>query len=129
MADYNVTISETLRLFGVQPSDKWAEYNWSAFLWGEGTNKVLASALSVVSESQTFTDDLTTAAEFNRQVDEALTLSGAPSSEVLRDGNGYVYVFPSAASDGEDRDPVDWASGTTAPGTWSSQAAASTTWS
>jgi hypothetical protein len=129
MADYNVTVVESLRLFGVQPSDKWQQYNWNAFLWGEGTNAVLASASPLIAESQSFTDDLTTAAEFNRQVDEAITLSGAPSSEVLRDGNGYVYVFPSAASDGEDRDPVDWASGTTASATWSSQAAASTTWS
>jgi hypothetical protein len=129
MANYNVTVVESLRLFGVQPSDKWQEYNWNAFLWGEGTNAVLASASPVIAESQAFSDDLTTAAQFNRTVDESLALSGAPSSEVLRDGNGYIYVFPSDATDGEDRDPVDWSSNATGSGAWSSQAAASTTWS
>lgn len=129
MADYNVTVSETLALFGVQPTNKWSEYNWNAFLWGEGNNAVLASAELLISETQAIADSETTATDFNRTVEETVSVSGSPSSEVLRDGNGYLYVFPNDATNGEDRDPVTWASSATAPGTWSSQAAASTTWS
>lgn len=129
MTAFNITISERLNLFGGAPSDKWSEYNWNAFLWGEGTNKTLASAQILLTDSQPLTDALTTETQFNRTVSETLAVAGAPSSEVLRDGAGYVYVFPSNATDGEARDPVDWTSGTTAQGSWTSQTAGSTPWS
>lgn len=130
MTNFNVTVAERLNLFGVAPSDKWNEANWAAFIWGEGTNKVLVRYVALLGNDQiTATDTLSASAQFNRTVSETIPLEGAPSSEVLTDGSGYAHVFPSGATDGEDRDPVSWSSGAAGSGSWTSQAAASTSWS
>jgi hypothetical protein len=128
VANHTQTVSESLRFFGVAPSNKWNEYNWNAFLWGEGTNKVPVDVQALLnSDTITFTDF-----EFLVQakvIGESLSLAADPSSEFLTDGSGYTYVFPSDATDGEARDPVSWASAATGSGSWTSQAAATTSWS
>lgn len=62
-------------------------------------------------------------------IDNTITATEDMARETLGDSNGYSYVFPSGATNLEDRDDVTWTSGTTAAASWSSQAAGSTTWS
>ncbi len=127
MASHAITISESLRLFGVAPADKWNEYNWNAFLWGQGTNKVPVDVVTLRSETLTATDALSIQAEATFV--ELLTVSAGPTSEVLTDGSGYYYVFTDGATDGEDRDPVSWSSSTAGSASWTSQAVTTTSWS
>jgi hypothetical protein len=127
MADFDITISESLRLFGVAPADKWNEYNWNAFLWGEGTNKIVTESEVPIADSLVLTGAVATEAEI--MFAELLALSCGPTSEVLLDGNGYYYVFTDGATNGEDRDPVAWSSASAGSGSWTSQAVSTTSWS
>ncbi len=128
MADFNTTVSETLRVFGVAPSDKWNQYNWNAFVWGEGTNKVTANPTVAITAGSISPSDAV-AVQPQIGVMETLTLAGAPASEVLQDSAGYTYVFPSNADDGEERDPVSWSSAAAGSNSWTSGTVTSTTWS
>ncbi len=128
MTDFSTMVVESIRCFGVQPSDKWNQYNWNAFLWGEGTNQVLASETVLIAETENLSDAITQIG-IAKVIAETLASTGSPTSEVLRDGAGYLYVFPNNATNGEDRDPVTWTSSTVSTASYTCQAAASTTWS
>jgi hypothetical protein len=129
MADYSQTVVEGLRVFGGAPTNQWEAYNWNAFTWGEGNNAFIANPLVLISDSQSLAQTDEVQAAFFAAVAEAITTGMVPTSEVLTDGSGYSYVFPNNTTDGEERDPVSWASGAAGSTSWSSGTAGSTDWS
>lgn len=127
MADFTITISNAVRTFGPAPSDKWAEYNWNAFLWGEGTNGLSTRTLKLISES--VTTDTTVSKSQQHVISNSISPTADMGSETLYDTNGYYHVYPNDTTELEDRDYPTWAQGSGGVTTWTRQAASSTTWS
>jgi hypothetical protein len=127
MAEFNATVSETLRVFGVAPSNKWGDYAWNAFLWGEGTAQVPVYVFTGVSESQS-SGDSTDSTVF------VVVSEGCSPSLVLEhvnvlDEQGYYHVFPDRTTDGEGRDTPSWSSGAVTSASWTRASLSAPTWS
>lgn len=127
MATHVVTIANSLRVFGIAPTDNWAAWNWNAFLWGEGTADLGITFIKMIQNS--VTPDTAIGKTFTKMIENAMAVAADMSSERLYTGNGWAYVYPDRTTEAEGRDFVTWASGATASGSWSSQAVAATTWS
>src|SRR3990167_3845174 len=100
MAELETTISENINVFGVAPSNKWNEYNWGAFLWGEGTNKVKTEDDARISDSNTGLSDAIKGNP-DARLSDAVSPTSDLSSETLQDSEGYFYVFQSNTTQGE----------------------------
>lgn len=145
MAQFNATISERLNIFGLSPSDKWAEYNWGSFKWGEGTNQIPTGILAAVAVSAAVTHGV--GLGVGLAVAETETLSSdAPASPVIPisetqgsssglddinvlDAAGYYYVFPDRTTDGEQAETITWASATAASPVWVASGVSQASWS
>ncbi len=148
MADHTKNLTNPVRTFGGGPASLWNAYNWNAFNWGEGTAEFTHSVVHVYSNSQpatsavgskqvlhyaeaqtvTPTDAYAKAPTFNMPAN-AVTVSGDNSNETLQDGAGYSYVFPSNATNLEDRDDVTWTPAAEPTSSWTSATEAATVWS
>lgn len=114
-------------MFGLAPTNAWNAWNWDEFLWGEGTADMPIIFTKVVDSTVTPDDDIVKYQ--TKVIDSDLSISGDMQSEELMDANGYSYVYPSNASDLEDRDPTTWSQGSNSTASWSTGVATSTTWS
>lgn len=154
MANFSKTISNVVNAFGAAPSDKWAEYNWNAFKWGDGTNdlQVLINHFSI-DNTVTFDTAYTLFPGYNRTLsiansllpDTTMVLSPGYNStlsianvlapvadmysESMQDGSGYYYVIPSDTTNFENRATPTYVAGTPGSTAWTSMAASSTSWS
>ena len=127
MAALTITVTSTVRCFGVAPSNKWNAYNWNAFIWGEGTADLPVVFGKLITNAQASDTALTK--QPYKLISESISSSGETSSERLRDGAGYSYVFPNNTTDAEERDIPSWAAGAAGSTSWSSQAVTTTAWS
>ena len=127
MADYTITISESLNVFGPAPSDKWSEYNWNAFKWGEGTNIVLLGVGAVLSDTPTLSDAFSALTDVS--LSDSITPSDAVTNETLTDSNGYTYVFTGNTTNAVNRASTTYTQQTSTAPVWTSGTGASTTWS
>jgi hypothetical protein len=126
MADYNVTLSNTLNVFGGSPSSKWGDMLWGEN-WGEGSEDLPVDIEKVLSESLSL--DSSVSKEPEKVISEQVTVTSETTYEDLRDGNGYYYVFPKPTTDAEQRNLTTWTEATEDTETYTSQAATTTTWS
>lgn len=129
MADLTITISESLNVFGPAPSNKWNEYNWNAFFYGEGNNAIAVSYEFLNSETLTPSDAFTTVSDFEYSFSETLTPSEAVSGERLSDPDGYSYIFTGGTTNAASATVAPYTSGTFGTGTWTSSTVTTTTWS
>jgi hypothetical protein len=129
VADFTVTIANSLNVFGPAPSNKWNAWAWNAFRWGEGTADLAVSVGKVIGNSLALSDSATPVTAFFVNVSATLTLASDMGSERLTDAAGYAYVFPSDTTEAENRDIPDWSTSTAATPTWSSATAGGTSWS
>lgn len=129
MADFTITISNSVNTFGPAPSSKWNAWAWNAFRWGEGTHDLTVAFDKVIGNSLVPTDAFSAETAFVVSIANTLAPTADMGSEQLADAAGYTYIFPSNASDAENRDIPDWTSGTAGSPSWSSGTAGSTSWS
>jgi hypothetical protein len=127
VADFNITVSNSLNIFGPAPSNKWNVHNWNAFLWGEGTTDLIASVGKFISNS--LASDSAVEKLPVRVITNSLTLTGDMSSQGLKDSAGYSYVFPDRTTDGEERDFPTWTEGAGQSTTWTTASATTSSWS
>ena len=145
MTAYTQTIRNGVGVVGGGPASLWNAHLWNAFKWGEGTldigQNVVKGVGSSVSPISTvgktvvhlITNSLTLSDALGRSLIKGLSNSIAASadmtSEALFDASGYRYMFPDRTAEGEERDFTSWSEGTVSASTWTTAAAASTTWS
>ena len=129
MAEFSVSVSESVRTFGGAPTSRWNAYNWNAFKWGEGTASMVIGLGLGVSESQASSGTCDAAAGYVIALAEAFTPTASMTSGQIRDMAGYYHVFPNSTTDGEERDTPSWAGGSTTNPTWATAAASATSWS
>ena len=127
MANLSQTVTNSLNLFGVAPSDKWNAYAWNAFKWGEGTQDLGVHIIHAITNS--ITPDTTVIFSVTKLLSNTLTVTEDMSSERLTDSEGYAYVFPDNTTELEGRDFTTWTAGTSGSATWTSGTTAVTTWS
>jgi hypothetical protein len=131
MADFNITVTNSVNCFGGWLTTKWgdADFPWGTAKWG-GKNTDLITYIIHVLPSETLTPaDSIDGHSAVHLVSETLTPTEALSNETLRDGSGYAYVFPSQATNAEDRDDTTWSSAAAGSDPFTSASVASTTWS
>ena len=127
MADWTISISNSLNLFGAGPSSLWYKHNWGEFLWGEGTEDMIHGIFKVIDNSQSISD--TVSKSITRKVTNNLAMTSAMTEEMLKDGSGYNYVFVKPSTDGEDRSLTQWSSADIGDvATYTCAAAGGTTW-
>jgi hypothetical protein len=107
MADYTITISNTVRTFGPKP-DVWGVMLWGD-KWGEGTADLPVDVIKVISND--ITPDLSLFKSITKFYQNTMTVDSETTSETLTDGNGYYYVFSKPTTEAESRDAVSYTSG------------------
>lgn len=148
MTAFTATFSAAVRCFGGAATDKWADYNWNAFKWAQGTNTLpfrfthqLVSPS--ISAAQTADFRLTKLVGPESQVSTAAvgvrvvvmlngqTIGGSVqmAHEYLQDPEGYYHVFPEQVTDLTLRSTPTWTAVTSSTVTWTTSVAGSTTWS
>lgn len=131
MADYSISISNSLNVFGPAPSDLWNERAWNSFLWGEGSNDLQVIVTKYIENLTELSLDSSVSAYayFNMTLDNSLAPDADMYSESVSDGSGWSYVFPSNVTDGESRFTPTYTEAAAASTTWTSATVATTTWS
>lgn len=144
MADLSITIANATTPLGMSPPVIWNAFTWNASLWGYSGDlpidviKGIASTttpdttlgFSVIHAlSESVTSDSAVGFDVIKGLAESVTFDSAPISETLTDPAGYTHVFPSNATNAEDRDIPTWTSGTVAGASWSTATVTTTTWS
>jgi hypothetical protein len=88
---------------------------------------MITNVRKLVSNSQA-----TASAILRKQVSKLtgseMTTSSGPSSEKVKDGNGWYHTFVSATDEGESREFADWSPRTDDGASWV-EATVTTTWS
>jgi len=152
MADFTITITNGVRLFGQGPSTKWGDVNgvfytmvWGTSVWSEGgftlvhdIQKLIANSVTqdtiIINdvihylEIGTLTIDSTIINDANKFISNDLTMSEDLSSEKLSQ-NVWEYVFPPGVTENENRIITSFSCGSAQTTSYTCQAIASTTWS
>jgi hypothetical protein len=128
MADFSITISNSVNVFGASPSTKWNDFQWGVGTWGEGTNSIIKEVDKALAETLTLTDALTLETDFVRTIDNSLALESDMSFEGLKSGE-WSYVFTGPTTNAENRPAASFTIRANGSTVWTSGAATSTSWS
>ena len=152
MPTFTKTITNSVNLFGLNPSNKWGEaipiytMTWGVTKWGEGTYpnifSVIKYASSSVSPDTTLVRSVSKLIEDSIAPDTAIVkqvtkpsidfgsvaVTSDPSSEQLSVGIWKV-VFASDTTEAEDRDFPTWDQSAAVSASFTCAAAGSTIWS
>lgn len=117
MADFEITVSNSMNVFGQEPATKWGDFNWGEGFWGFGSETTLIDVEKLISENveQAF-------AIFNTK--GKLLVESIPSTffvgdQVLTDGKGYVKKYPfSSGFSKKGRQASIWTRATRPDSTW-----------
>lgn len=147
MTNFSQTITNVLAPVGGGTVNLWNRYNWNAFKWGSGSlvrgiGKLISESTSLPDTSiskQTYhwlnPESITPTEQYSKNVtkeaiSETISTSADADYEYLQPGDcDWTYVFPSGATNLEDRDFVTWTSGAVASQTWADAANTPTSWS
>lgn len=145
VAAFTQTIRNGVGVVGGGPASLWNAHLWGAFRWGEGTvdmgqqvRKLVTSSLAPTTATgvrvqlriaESITLDSAIGFGLRKLISETVAAAGDLSSQRLRDGAGYQYLFPDRTPEGESRSFAAWTAGAGATSTWSTATAASTAWS
>lgn len=132
MADFSITISNSLNTFGPAPSTQWGTgtpytMTWGVSKWGEGTQDLMADVGKFLAETLSLADSFYKS--FEKVWSDSIASAMETSSEGLSDGSGWNYVFVSNTTEGESRASGSYSASSAVGTSYSSQAAGSTTWS
>jgi len=148
MADFSITISSSLALIGKDPPNLWNEYNWNEFNWGSGdplddliqdVSKLITNSQGIatgvirdifhLTDGNTLTLTSAIIARVFKLISNSQALGSDPSRQVLSSGNGWDYIFPSDATNAEDRDFPNWTKPAAQSDGWSEVSIPSDGWS
>lgn len=132
MADFTITITNSINSFGPAPSTKWGlsdAMEWGVSKWGEGTLDLVSSFIKVLQNSIGSDSSLIIATGYNRTMSNTLSLTEDLSFEGLSDSNGYSRLFSGSATNAESRIISTYSTAAAGTSTYSSLSAGSTVWS
>lgn len=135
MADFSITINNSVNLFGQGPATKWGSANgygytmiWGTTKWGEGTFSLVFSVEKLIENTQSFLGAYQ-GSLVEKLIDNSITITSF-SAEVEGLTNGiWSVVFPSDTTNAKDRDVASYVSDSASALSFTCQAAGSTVWS
>jgi hypothetical protein len=132
MADFSITVRNSINTFGPAPTDKWGSpFTWGSSLWGEGDQVISTSFFFPKTISNSITCDSSVALASSRFIllSDSISQDFEMSNENLQDPNGYFHVFAKPSTNAEDRVMTSFTSEPRVTTSWSQSTGASTTWS
>jgi hypothetical protein len=93
MVDYNQTISESINVWGLSPTNKWGEATWGSSVWAFTDNGPITDTYKVLSDSISTVDVGLLSAGFNRTISEVIEVLSSMDEIRLTDKAGYNLVF------------------------------------
>ncbi len=145
MANFSITVTNMLDIFGPAAATRWNAFLWGSANWGQsadlGTDvthyvdTTLSPTSDPVKYITHFVDDEGTLLDsdivkyYTIIINEALSLLADMQSEQLQEQNGYFYTYPDRTIEGESRASNTFTAGTRPTVTWAQGAAGSTVWS
>lgn len=132
MADFTITITNSIKTFGPAPSTKWGlsgAMQWGVSRWGEGTLDLVSSFIKIIGNSIGSDSSIGNAAGYNRTFSHTLSLTEDLTFEGLTDSSGYSRLFSGSATNAEDRIISTYSTAAAGSSTYSSLSAGSTVWS
>lgn len=145
MAALSITIANHIGLFAMEPTSKWGTLNWGNENWGTVVagfpilvDKLIANSealttnlqfefIKLITNSEPVTS--TILIEYEKFYTDTFDLAGDLSSESLKDGSGYNYVFVKPTTEAENRDMSEYTQIADPGSSWTSLSAGSTIWS
>lgn len=127
MADFTKTISNSMNVFGVEPSTKWNDFLWGTGKWGFGSTPTIWSFEKNLAQETITTTDLF-AKEPEKVLENAITPLSETTDMRLQDGNGYYYVFVKPSVDADERGTSTFTVDTRPTTSWTEDTDPSTSW-
>lgn len=128
MTNWSQNVSTSVNVFAGTPSDLWNSGNWGTIKWGYGSNDLIQQLNHVLGDSLSPTDAIGSHSPVH-VLAGSISLAEIVPSEILSDGSGWTYNFPSNVSNVINESNPSWASGTTGVQAWTSGVTGSTVWS
>lgn len=129
MADFSVTVSNSVGLLGMGAPTLWGFFDWGTGFWGAGSNPMVFMVDKALdAETLTLADAIAKSADVTAWV-ESIAVTGEATDETLQDANGYFYVFTKPTLDAEDRNLTSYTEATPPATTWASGTVSGPTWS
>lgn len=146
MADYSITVSNTLYAFG---PDKLTVSLWGTFQWGENwgytpidmicdVEKQITNSLAPTGSTLNFDVDkalsetITPSDAFSKDTERTISNSLAPTGDLTSETltiSGWNYVFVKPSTNAEDRNLATFTTQSNAQTTWTSNVVTSGSWS
>lgn len=127
MADYTITISNTLNVFGPSPASQWGSMVWGDDYWGESKN--LSTTLEkFLNESISLSDSVTAIVQWFRTLSNGISVMADSNLGQLQDGSGWDYDFPGGVTDPNDRYIPDYTEDSNAGTSYTEVGNPSTDW-
>lgn len=126
MADYTITVSNTLNVFGNKKTSRWGSMVWGTGKWGYGDFDLITTVYKVVGNTVTLAG-ATIALSTTKVVISTMVVTGNQASQYLYDSNGYYHIFNNDEN-AENRSLTSYTSLNTGSATYSTVADPSTTW-
>ena len=125
MADFTITVTNTLDLFGGLPANKWGTVEWGQN-WGYGDIDLITTVYKLI-DAGSIASDSTVANSLGKTITNTLICSGDMYSEKLYDAAGYYIVFVKD-SNAENRSLTSYSEINSGVGTYTQVSIPSTTW-
>lgn len=131
MAAFTKTINESINVFGLEPTNKWATVKWGqkwAYKNAEIVHRIYQSLNdAAIANTITISDSMYVKAV--KVITETISFSEALDEIELTDSAGYNYIFTTPTDNSEDAPITSWGSSSDPSTSYVTVSRPSTTWS
>lgn len=127
MADFSVTINNSMNVLGIEPPSLWGVMQWGEH-WGYGDIDLPVDFGKFLDDSLTL-DSSVSIDDFAHIITESFSFSSSISSITLVDLDGYFTVFKGGVTNAENRISTSYTEATGNSSTWTPVTNPSTSWS
>jgi hypothetical protein len=133
MADFVVSISNSINCFGPAPSTKWGTgtntMTWGSSKWGEGSADLISESEKILSVQSIVIMGGVASLSPNKLISDTFELLSETTSQDLRTANGYYYFFVKPTLDPEQRNQSTYTVASVSATTYTTAPVTSITWS
>ena len=136
MANFTITISNSLNVFGGGVPTLWGNtgittMTWGTDKWGEGSEDYIQDVGKTLENTLTFASTISTQLEIRVSISNTLAVLSEGTAEYLTDrdsASSWFYLFPGGVANAEIRVSSTYANGSAATTSFTVSSAVSTVW-
>jgi azurin len=131
VTDFTKTISESINVFGAEPTNKWGTVLWGQ-KWGYGNTEIvhrIYQSLDDAAIANIIVLSDSTSIRFFKVIGETLRVSDTLDEISLKDSQGYNYIFTTPTENSEDAPSTSWTPSSDPTTTYVTVGDPSTSWS